>query len=561
MCGWSGLFQERRSSESAALACVNGQVKIFFSGLILNGFEDKNLKRILQEGCKVFVNEDVQSIEEVQNDPMMEQFIIKMSPTILKYLRSKVKSFVKNIIAPSYSSYDLRLKFNEDFLKVHIEGYLWTEKYSEVNRAIAAEPEVKLLPDVFSNILLHQDMLPTASLDWRYLTNNYEVEEVRAKEIIKIVEHCQIDEIVFPPSLLDIWTPIGWTCSQEEQRLRVRALQLFQGRPMEEDIEESIMTVLTILVEEGLYEELLTEGMDRSILVEMRQRLCEMYPEEPQILINGLMMYHTLLVRTGGSNQWTLKRKREETGVVAYHPLMIEALQQRVEVRIVMTAEHLKAEEISYVGLNQDGLCANFAWTQVPLLKFLHEASLADYQEPVSQTIVNLVACQDQGRSFREAKEGDEECEDVFYNSKNESYIIINGDLKKLYSMRPVAVESMPFAFFSTRYYRKRPEQRSVVDPHSNVGGESEDPVAGGAFMGPLFLKLSNGIIMKKRSDGSYLVPLLQPSHCLDNYGERLLFKPWRSVDELTHESSEEERAQLRQNQLDLFPLSVFPPA
>ena len=561
MCGWSLLHQEKRSSESAARACVNGQVKIFVRGLVMNGFEDEDLNRILLKGWEYFVDPAGGSIQQIRDHPLMEQFIIKMSPTILKYLRAKVKSFVKHIIAPTFSCYDLRLKFSEDFLKVHLEGYVWANQFYEVNRLIAAEPEVKLLPDVISNILLHQEMLPTVSLNWRYLANNYQLEEVKAREIIKIVQHSQLDETVFPPSLLDIWTPNGWSASEEEQRLRVRALQLFEERPMEENIEESIMTIMSLLVEEGLYEELLSETIDHDILVEMRRKLVEMYPEEPVTLINGLMFYHTLLLRTGGSNQWTIKRRREEAQVLPYHPLIIGALQQRVEVRIAMTEEYLRAEENIYVGQLRDGLHANFAWTRVSILRFLHEASLSDYQEPVSQTTVSLVSCQDQGRSFREANEGDEECDDVFFNSKNESYIIINGDLRKLYAMRPVAVDGMPFAFFATRYYRKRPEQRSIVDPQSNVGGASGEPFAGGAIMAPLFLRLSNTIIMKKRSDGSHLVPLLRPSHCLDTYGERLLFKPWRSNEDLIHESSEEEKAQLRLNRLDLFPLSVFPPA
>ena len=561
MCSWSRLHQERRSSESAARACVNGQVKIFVRGLVLNGFEDKDLKRILLEGCRWFVNAGVESIDQIQDHPLMEQFIIKMSPTILKYLRAKVKSFAKHIIAPNFSCYDLRLKFSEDFLKVDIEGYVWANQFCEVNRLIAADPEVKLLPDVLDNVLQHQEMLPTVTLNWKYLADNYQIEEVRAKAIIKIVQQCQIDETFFPPSLLDIWTPSSWSASEGEQRLRARAFQLIQGRPTEEEIEESIMTVTSILAQEGLYEELLSESMDRDILVSMRHKLMEMYPEEPQVLINGLMLYHTLLLRTGSSNQWTFKRRREETEVVPYHPLIIGALQQRVEVRIAMTAEHLRAEENNYVGQLQDGLYANFAWTQVSILRFLHEVSLSDYQEPVSQTTVSLVSCQDQGRSFKEANEGDEECDDIFFNSKNEGYIIINGDLRKLYALRPVAVEGMPYAFFATRYYRKRPEQRSIVDPQSNVGGESGEPLPGGASMAPLFLRLSNTIIMKKRSDGSHLVPLLRPSHCLDIYGERLLFKPWRSTEELIHDSSEEERAQLRLNRLNLFPLSVFPSA
>ena len=391
------------------------------------------------------------------------------------------------------------------------------------------------------------------------MANNYQMEEVRAKEIIQTVQHCQIDETVLPPSLLNIWTPVGWSASEAEQRLRSRALQVFQERPMEEDIEESIMTITSILVKEGLYEELLSESIDRDILVKMREKLVEMYPEESQTLINGLMLYHTLLLRTGGSNQWTIKRRREETQVAPYHPLIIEALQQRVEVQIVMTAQHLKAEDAVYVGQLQDGIFANFAWTQVSILRFLHEVSLADYQEPVSQTTVSLVSCQDEGRSFKEAKEGDEECDDVFFNSKNESYIIINGDLRKLYVKRPAAVEPMPFAFFATRYYRKRSEQRSTVNPETNIGEDSEESIVGGETMAPLYMKLSNNIIMKKRSDGSKVVPILLPSQCLDDYGERMLFQAWRTHEELVQVVTEEDKAEQRQNRLALFPLGIFP--
>ena len=525
----------------------------------MNGFEDKDLKRVLLEGCKWFVNEAVESIEQIQDDPLLEQFIIKMSPTILKYLHAKVKSFVNHIIAPNFSYYDLRLKFSEELLKVEIEGYVWANQFCEGNRLIAAEPEVKLLPDVFSVIMQHQEVLPTVSLNWRYLADNYQLEEVRSKEIIKIVKHCQIDETVSPPSLLDIWTPNGWCASEGEQRLRARALQLIQGRPLAEDVEESIMTITSILSEEGLYEELLSESIDRDILVNMRCKLMEKYPEEPQILINGLMLYHTLLLRTGGSNQWTLKRRREESEVVPYHPLMIEALQQRVQVRIAMTAEHLIAGENVYVGQLKDGLYANFAWTQVSLLRFLHEISLSDYQEPVSQTIVSLVSCQDQGWSFKEANEGDEECDDIFFNSKNESYIIINGDLRKLYAMRPVAVERMPFAFFATRYYRKQSGQKSTVNPETNIGEDSSEPIVGGETMAPLFMKLSNNIIMKKRVEGSKVVPLLLPSQSLDSYGERMLFQPWRSHEDFVQEITEEDKSLQRQNRLALFPMGVFP--
>ena len=67
-------------------------------GVVVDNFEDNELNRILLEGCKCFINPDVDSIEDIQGHPMMEKIIIKMSPTILKYLRAKVKLFVKHII-------------------------------------------------------------------------------------------------------------------------------------------------------------------------------------------------------------------------------------------------------------------------------------------------------------------------------------------------------------------------------------------------------------------------------------------------------------------------------
>ena len=46
----------------------------------------------------------------------------------------------------------------------------------------------------------------------------------------------------------------------------------------------------------------------------------------------------------------------------------------------------------------------------------------------------------------------------------------------------------------------------------------------------------------------------------LDCFGERMLFQPWRSVEELHHyeKVSEEEKEKQRQNRLELFPMGIF---
>ena len=53
-CSWSFHHEQQQSSESEAMANVNGRVKIHFDGTIMNGLQDKNLRRILVLGYKSF---------------------------------------------------------------------------------------------------------------------------------------------------------------------------------------------------------------------------------------------------------------------------------------------------------------------------------------------------------------------------------------------------------------------------------------------------------------------------------------------------------------------------
>ena len=134
----------------------------------------------------------------------------------------------------------------------------------------------------------------------------------------------------------------------------------------------------------------------------------------------------------------------------------------------------------------------------------------------------------------------------------------MNGDLRKLYAKRPPAVESMTLAQFATCYYRKHHTQKTVIDPHTDIGQDSNEQIVGGDSQAPLCMKLSNKIIMVKRSEKSRFIPLLLPSTDLDEYGERVLFQPWRTAAELIQGSTEEDKVQQKQNRLALFPMSIF---
>ena len=547
-CWWSVPYEEHRSIESKARSQINGRVKIFLCGTIVDDLNDHKLRRVLLVGYKAFVNPSVAAFEEIEGNLAAESFVMKMAPIILKYIHAKTKLFVKHIIAPHYSSYDLKLRFHTEKLRVQIEGYLWPKQFDLINQAMAEYPETRILPNVVDKVLEHKESLPTATLCWREISESYEIEEIRAKNIIEVAKKCQIDGDIFPLSLINIWTSGEWSSSEGEQSLRARAMELSQQRAADENVEEAIIDIAEILMEEGLSEELRSEHINIDILRSLKSRLLEIYPQRPASSVNAFMWYHILLLKTGGKNQWTVKRNCGERHVVPYLPLVLEALHEKMNARVALTEEYLL-----------DGTREHdFDWTEVSILEFLHGVSKSSYEDPVSEATVSIIASPEEEQSFRESTEKDQEVDDVFANQKNEHFVIINSDLRKLYTKRPPAVESMTMAQFATSYIKKDKRQKAVIDPRTDIGQQSNEAIVGGETQAPLCMKLSNKIIMKKRSEKSKPIPLLLYTNSLDDYGERLMFQPWRSSTELVLASTAEEKLQQKQNRLTLFPASFF---
>ena len=556
LCGWSLPYEKQQSLESEARAHINGKVKIYVKGTILKDLEDGELRKILLLGCQEFANEEIKSFEELETNPGFEAFITKMSPVILKFLRSKMKLFTKHIVAPNFSNYDLRLEISDHGLNVQIVGYLYAEQFNQVNKMLAENPQLKMLPEITNRITKEAKVLPTTALNLERLVIDYEIDQPRARNIVDIAQRHQIGNVAFPLSLLNILTSSEWVPSENEKVLRFRVAQLSHERNADENTVEAIVDITKVLLEEGLFEELASEEIDQDTLQSMKRSLVEVCSVQDPTSLNALMWYHTLLLRTGGENQWTLRRQCGATLVIPYHPLLLEALEQQVEVRLTINAEHLP--------FNQDPcgseVMAGFAWKEVSVLKFLHGISLDKYDEPVSQFTVKVISGQEQEFNFMESDEKDEECDDIFINSREESFIITNGDLRKLYMKRPPALERMTFAQFVISYYRKTPRQQAIVDPQTDVGKDSEELIVGGGeSRAPLSMKLSNTIIMKKRSDPSKYVPLLLQYDAINEYGMRMLFQPWRSFEELVEDQSHEDKREQQQNRLTLFPMSIFP--
>ena len=191
-------------------------------------------------------------------------------------------------------------------------------------------------------------------------------------------------------------------------------------------------------------------------------------------------------------------------------------------------------------------------------MEFVSWIMLDDYEDLASSTTVGIITTPEQQLNFTEATERDEEVDDVFTNANNDAFVISNGDLRKLYMKRPLAMRNMTFAQFAVQYYKKRSEQKVVIDPISGLGEESTEPLIGSDEMTPKAMQLTNMVIMKQRSR-NLPVPLLMLANGLDNYGEQVLFQPWDVLEQLTSDRTEEEGRERRRRQLQLFPMAVFP--
>ena len=63
----------------------------------------------------------------------------------------------------------------------------------------------------------------------------------------------------------------------------------------------------------------------------------------------------------------------------------------------------------------------------------------------------------------------------------------------------------------------------------------------------------------KKVSTPSKHVPLLLQYKEIDDYGSRLMFQPWRQLEELVGDQSGEDKRKQQLNSLGLFPMGIFP--
>ena len=74
----------------------------------------------------------------------------------------------------------------------------------------------------------------------------------------------------------------------------------------------------------------------------------------------------------------------------------------------------------------------------------------------------------------------------------------------------------------------------------------------------PQYMKLSNGIVMKRRKGRLAVLQLLY-SGAPGAFGHELLWEPWRYLEDVRGNQSNEETLEQKNTRLAIFPLSMYP--
>ena len=113
-----------------------------------------------------------------------------MAPVILKFIKDKVKLYVKHIVEPNFSNYDLRLDIADQGLEVEVVGFLYAKQLDDTNKMLAENPQLKMTLEATKRVAAEEDVLPTTALNWETLAKNYKIWELRGKSIVEIAQRC-----------------------------------------------------------------------------------------------------------------------------------------------------------------------------------------------------------------------------------------------------------------------------------------------------------------------------------------------------------------------------------
>ena len=379
-----------------------------------------------------------------------------------------------------------------------------------------------------------------------------------------------------PLSLITMLTSgEGLNVTEDEHSLRGRVLQLSHSLRTDVCCVEAITDIMRILRLEGI-DNLNFEREDGMRIAE--ELVSFLSPESPEVN-QDLILYHILIWKTAGDGVWTMERHPEERRVVPYVPALLEASCLEISAEICVAGEHMTAQERTVteevkacIAIAEKAQDSSFLedWQEVSFLEFLNATLPAEKVDqakgPTNQPLIPVVSTKDRKLTWRGATDSDDHNgEEVFENDEQRLYVRTVSDVRTLYENRPERLSRMVLGEFASRYRLLKPsgcgyeKAKNSINEVTCVGPNSDHLVAGTKeTTAPESMVLANGKLMKRREDVN-AVPNLFYSGCSSKYMNQLMWSPWRELEEVTGEQTEDETENQQKIRLELFPFSVYP--
>ena len=388
------------------------------------------------------------------------------------------------------------------------------------------------------------------------------------QEIVALVEQHQKTGETEPISLLTMFTPSALIVTEPEFVLRGRAVQLGNRFAKGTSAVDAITEIMAVMRKEGLDEVEFERDYLKSISDELLMTISLAQDNR-----EDLVLYHTLLWKTGGDGMWTMERSPSDCEVVPYIPALLGASRMAMSAKISSSHDHLLPKEYRISDELKEALKDKHTlenWQEISFLEFINSAlpsrKVPQAIGPTSQTIAQVITTKDRNLTWRVALDSDQETGEAIFESDNRRlYVRTDNDLRKLYEGRPEGMQGMRLGQFACEYRLLRSSDhgfekvKNSIDDKTNIGPSSSDLVAGtNNTYAPKAMRLANDKIMKKREEKK-AVPHLLFSGMMSKHGSQLMWSPWQNLEDVTGQQDEVETAEQKKIRLQIFPLSNFP--
>ena len=108
--------------------------------------------------------------------------LISVAPSVLNFLKAKLKLMVKHIISPTFSNWDLELMFAKQDWTVKLVGFLYCKEFEELNKKIACSGMSSMI--IANEVRKHPSVMPTTALSTERIKRDYFISDDRAQVMI-----------------------------------------------------------------------------------------------------------------------------------------------------------------------------------------------------------------------------------------------------------------------------------------------------------------------------------------------------------------------------------------